>query len=267
MCSLLYGCMIEVFSLKGLQLVNQVCCLARYPFQGPLAFGMFTDRKGQLWVANSDLQNISVWPRGASSPTLILSDPGETPLDVVRGYNGVVYVSNQSGSVSVYARGATSPTSTLLDSRFSAVGGVTLDSRNNLYVVVNGSGGCNIDTYPAGSTTPTQLGICSDVGVGFDSAGNIITTKANQVVVYPPGGTHPIYRFGHIGNPAYFALGTLENNLFVVDAGTGSLGTGTINEYAYPGGTLVNTITFAPALCNKFGCSTYGVAVAFPAPL
>lgn len=268
MCSLLYDCQIEVFDLKTLQLVNQVCCLAQYPFQGSLKFGMFADRKGQLWVANSSLNNISVWPRGATSPSMILDDPGETPLDVVRGHNGVVYVSNQSGSISVYARGATSPTSTLSDPQFAAAGGVTLDAGNNLYAVVNGSRACNIDKYPADSVTPTQLGICSGVGVGFDRAGNIITTSGGQVVIYPPGTTHPMNKFGHMISPAYFAFGTLGNNLFVVDVGPfPSLGVGTINEYAYPSGTLVNTITFAPDLCNKFGCATYGVAVALPAPL
>jgi hypothetical protein len=268
MCSLLYGCQIEVFDLKTLQSVNEICCLAQYPFQGMLKFGMFADRKGRLWVANSSLNNISVWPRGASTPSMILDDPGETPLDVVRGHDGVVYASNQSGSISVYARGATSPTSTLSDPQFAAVGGVTLDSGNNLYVVVTGSRGCNIDRYPARSTTPTQLGICSDVGVGFDATGNTVTTSGGQVVIYPPGGTQPTNKFGHMISPAYFAFGTLRNNLFVVDVGQfPSLGIGTINEYTYPGGALVNTITFAPALCNKFGCATDGVAVALPAPL
>jgi len=172
--------------------------------------GIATDAKGNLFVANSGNNTVTVYPPGQTSPSVTYSNGIGTPYHVALGSDGTLYVANVSstpsgaGSVTEYAPGSTNPKSTITNPSMSAVA-VALDASNNLYVAWYGlsSGAVAIYKYPPGSTSGTNIGLDLPVpsfpvyALAFDHAGNLLLWyetldhATKYLATFAPGATEP----------------------------------------------------------------------------
>ncbi|HZY97281.1 MAG TPA: hypothetical protein VFE35_09270 [Candidatus Cybelea sp.] len=218
------------------------------------------DTAGDLYVANVDGATVTVYPPGATKPSLTYTKGLTNPLTPAVGNDGTLYVSNfnpdGSGTILEYPPHHMKPTF-----KIPLVGGavgLAVDASNNVYVTTYGSIG-NVVKFPPKSKNGKDLGI----KLGF--AGRLILDKKGDIIVcdqavpavdvFPPGATKPSKQIttGFV-DPFALALNKPERRLFVAD-GAGK----TVNVYSYPGLKLVSVI-------NRSGTS-YGLAINPPAPL
>lgn len=215
--------------------------------------GIGVDREGDVYVANSDDENILVYAAGSSSPTSTLVDNNEFPDDVTVAPDGTVYVSNAfgpigaSGDVVVYASGASNPKATLVDADFYHVMGVGLDKRGDLYVACNASQGIGSGTvvwFKPGSSQgrPTHIKLGAAGGVGFDGAGHllVIDQEVPSLNVYDIGNAKPIHEFTLPGTSLYFAFNRDSSALYLADYANGAID---VYRYAPAKLTRINKIT------------------------
>jgi hypothetical protein len=150
--------------------------------------GLFVDANRNLWVANET--NVLVFPRGALSPSMTLTDPIGLPIDVTVCPDGTAYVADlydlsntNFASIQVYPPGQTTPTRSLTYSKDFRNPGVTCDAAGNVFVAVLVShylpnAGAVIE-FPGGKQKGVHdLGIVfQDVyGIKPDAAGNLLVS-------------------------------------------------------------------------------------------
>jgi hypothetical protein len=101
--------------------------------------GLYVDAQHDLWVANPGANDVLVFKRGASSPSVTISDPN-APNDVAQCPNGTTYVTDAGGlgGIGVYPPGHTTPVRRL-EPQISGVGGFefydTCDAKGNVFAV------------------------------------------------------------------------------------------------------------------------------------
>lgn len=230
--------------------------------------GLFVDGSEQLWVSNTGARDVLMFKRGKTKPSLLLFDPREYPVDVAVYTDGTVYVANtvtegfKAGDVVAYAAGSKYPTAKLTDPDFSRVIGVALDAKKDVFVsFIDTKNRGRVDEFVAGSTVATHLAIQANFtgGIALDSAGNVVLDDelAPATDVFSPPNWQLMGSFGKTGTPLYLAFGQSEHYLYVAD------GAGAVHQYAYPRGTLVNTISAGWTATSP----PYGVAASPAAPL
>jgi hypothetical protein len=222
-------------------------------------FGLFVDRKRNLYVANVVNGTVTVYSPGTTSPSLTLTGAG-APYDVVVGRDGTVYVANigdldnpsdGSGSVLAYPPGQTTPSKTIV--AFKKVGefptAVALDSSDNLYVVFHrpyDSARPNkplgeILEFSQGSMTKKNLGIhiASPLGLTIDTSNNllVIDQSGPSVEVFPAGSSTPSKVISIPVSAAFVALNHSNDEIWVT-GGFYSI----VHEMSYPAGQLTDTI-------------------------
>ena len=255
--------------------------------------GLFVDRHGDLYVANTIDQNILVFHRGALHAYRVLNDFNSWPVSVAVDTDGTVYVANihvganGPGSVSIYARGATEKIRTLTLPNFKVMS-LALDAQHNLYVsylnlapgtnrqdplYTPGFRGGRIAEFahgfaPARAATP--LTWVTPGGMQFDAQGRIIIAEQGKMNL--PYSGMSIYdlasdtRLSTFGFDEYSsmaeALSADQHTIWAIDSIFG-----TLNEYTYPGGARLRTIgsNAYDELGVWIGDPPYGVAVD-PAP-
>jgi len=216
------------------------------------AQGLFSDSKGDLWVADSANARVYEFAPGTKSPTLTLSDPNGVPSDVtIDETSGTAYVTeyqnnlNAQTLVEVYAKGSTLPTATLGDPNARNGGFGAVDNQGNLYVTfMTQSNKAQVDEWIGGTGTPRNLGL------QLISAGAIVTTKSGGLAIcdpfafrcgiFAPGSTKMSNVFGHMGrrggigpdkppflHPNALALERDERRTFV--------SANSLTEWDYPG--------------------------------
>jgi sugar lactone lactonase YvrE len=166
--------------------------------------GIYINSSGTVYVGDTNNDRILVYANGSTTATQTLSDNG-LPREITGDSNGTIYAGNVlQGNIAVYAAGATSPTSYLTVPNAATVLGVAVDANNDLYVSYDtqagGYGSGQVDEFPAGSTTPTNLGITlvSASGLAIDAKQNLIVCDSADsdpslaaVYVFAPGSTKP----------------------------------------------------------------------------
>ena len=214
--------------------------------------GLYVDKAGNLYIANSNAFNVPIYKRGMTAPFKTLNDPGEYPYGVATNKNGTVYVasaittSHTAGNVAVYAGGRVNPTSFLSDPKWFSAIDVTTDSYNNVYVCFNYAADTNrfgVDEFPAGKTKPVDLGLNlahSCTSIVKDGHHNLVVADsgAKTVDVFPAGSQVPSQTFATAINAAGLTFGSSFGDVYVAGGSPGE-----VDEYTYPAGTLVNTIT------------------------
>ena len=217
--------------------------------------GLFVDSARNLYVCNFGGGTVTVYPNGSITPSLTLTGAG-SPIDVVVGVDGTVYVSNwdsgSAGTLLEYPAGHTTPSVTININGASE--GLALDRRNNLYVAYNDAtiNDGEVLKFAPGSTVGTNLGIHVGYvgGETVDSSGNLLLDDQNipGVDVFPPGATQPSNRITGFSLAFDIALNHPNTRLWVTDPFTA------VYEVTYPGGQIVNTIT--NTISSAFGVAT-----------
>ncbi len=234
---------VDVFSTKG-KLVAQITGVSG---------GLADTKAGDLYVANTDDNDILLYKNDYKTLLATLSDPNEYPsgesYDETTGIvavTNIISTSDGPGTVSFYAKGATKPCKTIGNPAWGRVYFDAFDSKGNLFVdgfdtsgnVVVGeiTGGCK-------ATTITTL----KVGNAIAFAGGVQVTKDDDVAVQdqeslaiytykPPvkgslGMPIATTTFKGAGDPVGFAFTATGKNVWTADAGLS-----VADEYAYPAG-------------------------------
>jgi hypothetical protein len=184
------------------------------------ANGMALDGRGTLYVANWNEGNaggdVTIYPAGATSPSLTLTQGLNVPIDVAVDANDDVYVANRGAapSIVVYPQGQASPAQTITSSLIQQPAQLQFDSGQDLYFSDNNTG---ISELASGSQTPESLnlqGLRKPSGLALDPVnGNIFISDLdlNEVLVYAPGNVKRIRALQPAMGACLLADGRLRN--------------------------------------------------------
>jgi hypothetical protein len=177
--------------------------------------GLAVDGSGNLYVANSGNNTVTVYAPGQTTPSATYSSGISTPLGVAVGSDGTLYVANETGSASYagsvteYPSGSTTPSVTIeLPSEYAI--SVALDSSNGLYVswFDASSFGIAIYKYPSeGSSGGHNLNldlptyVFPAYAIAFDRGGNLVVpceqldhNPPKYLAIFAPGATEPKHK-------------------------------------------------------------------------
>lgn len=153
--------------------------------------GLAIDSAGNLYVANSGANTVTIYPPGSATPSLTLQQDLTTPAAVAVDTNGNVWVSNElgsnQGSVVEFPAGQTTP-STMLTGLNPY--GVATDSSGNLYVGAHNDVAAYVSVYPPGATKPSRTfgkkELIEPLGVAIGPTGDVYVCdyQYNDVFIY-----------------------------------------------------------------------------------
>lgn len=159
------------------------------------AEGVAVDRFGNVYVADTGLEEIFVFARGAVVPKLILDDGGWEPVDVAVSRDGTVYVANLDtefgrtpGNVAVYSPGATESFRSIKDPNFVRVYSVAIDEHHHLVACYAATSGSRCDLFPNGRGK--GINIVAEpgwiTGAAFDRAESLVFNHVDEPNVAGP---------------------------------------------------------------------------------
>ncbi len=204
--------------------------------------GEAVDKSGTLYVANYGNNTVTEYPKGASSPSVTLSNGISKPRDVSVDSSGILYVADGSASeILEFKPGSTSPDATVSITHPSDL---TNAKNGDLYVTYNESSTGRAATCKPLATTCTDLGISVGLaqGIAIDLQGNLLVGDYyGQVIdIYKPGQTAPFRQITtKLEEPAKLALDTKDKTLYQADPANFS-----VDIYNYKAGTQESTFTF-----------------------
>jgi sugar lactone lactonase YvrE len=226
---------INIYSVPGYSKVGRISSGLDFPE------GIATDTNGNLYVANTDGDAVTIYKPGTTSPDRTLID-SHGPDDVAVATNGYVFTGDQAGGVDVYAPGQTNPSTRLTNSGISIVRGVAVDASNNVYATgTNASSKGVVIEYTDMSGGGTNLGLQdleSPLGVLIDKNNNVVVSDvgANEIFIYPQGKTSPSSEIS-VSGPHRSAVNQQENLIYVPQ---GPAGTEVLD---YPSGARVTSVS------------------------
>lgn len=206
--------------------------------------GIRIDRHGNLWVPDGKADTTTEYAPNCGSAELTIPDPDGEPADVGFDRAGSIYIlniNNTSGApvVHVYNSAGTG-LRTLTDPSFAVLFGVNSDNKGNVFVsnLTSGNVGNVVEfahgTMPGKALSGVSLGL-PGVPV-FDSANNLIISdwRNHTIDVFAPPYTGAPKTSTLMGGSIWCPLDHPERHIYCGDAGHGS-----IDVYAYPGGTYL----------------------------
>jgi sugar lactone lactonase YvrE len=206
--------------------------------------GAAVDRKGNLYITNTNSNSVTEYPRDGLHPSFTYSSGLGAPAGVAVDAQQNVYVTSlQPASLEVFGQSANTPSLKIANLPYPI--DVAVDAAGNVFVTTYTSNFSNgeIFEYGPGSTQGTNLGIVTKVpgGIALDRSHNIVTADQTLpgVLVFPPGQTQPSRTFAQNAldpDPVRFLRS--EKRVYVGDA----IGNA-VYVYDYPSGKLVDTIT------------------------
>ena len=218
---------IEIFKQVGKNQMPMGTITSGVNFPG----GLTVDSKGNLYVVNEGANNVTVYAKGTTSPSLTYSTELSDCSDVAVANDGTVYIANfnglKNGWVTVYPQGNISKVYQITDFGGGAPLEVALDKHQNLYVEfdLNGNGSTAVNEYAPGSTTGTNLNLSFQFGAGVqvDKAGNVVVVQQvepSEILVFPPGQTSPskTITLPNAGQPFAIAISKRGRVMFAGDS-------------------------------------------------
>jgi hypothetical protein len=238
---------IDIFSVPKYLLVGQITDGIDVPS------GIATDSNGNLYVANSYSDTVTVYPLRESTPSLTLTVPGN-PNGVAVAANGYVVVGDYSGAVDVYPPGRTSPSSRLTNPNIGHVYVVAVDAENDVYAggsdsTTNYSGTPVVVKYAKMRGSGTVVGLKNlptrISGMLVDEHGNIVVSGCGghsilqDICIYPPGKKSPSSKLS-VEDAFGVAFDEKENLIYVAQYSYRF-----VRVLDYPSGSLVAIIPLA----------------------
>ncbi len=226
------------------------------------AEGLWVDKAGNLYVANSGGGNVTEYAPGGTTPICTYSKKLVGPIDETTDDAGNVYVvdfnhDQSPGYIDEYKQ-----CSNAIAARYPIVTppeGVAVDAQGDVFVSYTTVAGGAFEEFKVGQTTPMVLRARtsdSPAGLVLDGKGNLISDQQGLTQPHKPGTIAviaPPYKkvttfVTGLGIPFRLALNREQTLLFDVD---------TFNEkvsiYQYPSGKLVKTLGVADGVTNPGG--------------
>lgn len=200
---------------------------------------LFVDAKLNVYASNAGNNTVTAYAPGSTTPLITISGGINTPTGITVDSAGTVYAANVgNNTVTEYPAGQTSPSITISFPSASPEN-LAAGPGNTLYA----STFQGIYTVPAGSSTPTNLGlnIGSPGADQVDSQGNIavLDEDTNNVDVFDAGQTNPATVITVGGFPFELALNKKAKKLYVSNL----IGSGfVIQDVKYPKGSAPVTV-------------------------
>jgi hypothetical protein len=200
---------------------------------------LFVDKKLNVYATNAGNNTVTAYAPGTTSPLITISSGISTPTGLSVDSAGTVYVANvDNDTVTEYPAGQTSPSITV--SFPSATPENLANGPSNTLYASTFQG---IYTVPAGSSTPTNLGlnIGSPGADEVDSQGNIVVLDedTDNIDFFPAGQTNPTSMEAVGGFPFEIALSKTAKKVYVSNLeGSGFI----IQEYNLPKGSAPVTV-------------------------
>jgi serine/threonine-protein kinase len=157
--------------------------------------GIAVDKAGALYVTNEGNNTVTVYPHGASTPSLTISTGINGPYGIAVDSSGDVFVSNlNNNNITAYKAGATTPFETIDFTPYGQPVGVGVDGSDNIWVACDTSNG--VFEIPAGTQTVNNSGLTSlngpiDVSFGKRDVIYVSNFATPNVNIYAYGTTSP----------------------------------------------------------------------------
>lgn len=223
--------------------------------------GMSVDPGGNLYVADSNGADVTVYRPGTTVPFFTITAGLTRPSSVAIGNDGTVYVTDFAGEVQEYRAGATQPfltippipansspsaSNTPTDVAVDAAGDIDVFYDYEQYIVSSGF----VVEYPHGQTVGQTLANITTThggGIDLDRAGNIAlawpgsSRAGSGVAIYAAGTDKRLEYWGARTNPSQLRLGAHEDRVYTADSYVN-----VIRIYTYPEGRLIRKISLPP---------------------
>jgi streptogramin lyase len=120
--------------------------------------GLFLDTAGTLYVTNTSGGTVTLYPAGATAPSLTLSQGLSQPVYAAADGQGNVWVTSRGTppSIVIYPPGGTTPSRTITDSLIQLPEQLAFDSVGNMYF---GDDITGVSEILAGTTRPVSLNL------------------------------------------------------------------------------------------------------------
>lgn len=191
------------------------------------AAGMRLDASSNLYVATYDNNTVEVFPPGATSPSLTLSQGLNEAVDVAVDASDNVYVcSRNPPQISVFPPGSTAPSAVITNSLIAHPMALEFDNAGDLYAADFDTG---VSVIPAGSQQPALLplrNVQRPLGIAIDPIDDNLFafvsftgSGGSHVVEYKPGRTRS-HRYLNAPDAAgdYLTMGQVGNDEFVFES-------------------------------------------------
>lgn len=221
---------------------------------GGCPYGMAVNQAKTLYLADSCLSQIELYPKGSTTMKSTITDGISFPLGVAIDKSQTLYVSTGS-AIQEYAKGSTSPTKTITGGGLSEPFGVSLDAGGNLYIADFGAEA--VFELPAGGSSVTNLGLqdlSEPLGTAVDQKTGLLWVtdgSGDKVNVYQLGGsTSPIQTIAGSGFPYALSIqnqGKPQGTVVEGDEGSDAVYAFQAGQYT-PYATLTNSIDEMTAL-------------------
>ncbi len=221
--------------------------------------GLWADKKGNLYVANSGNASVTEYKKGRGTPICTYSSGVADPIAVSGDDAGNVYVvdfnfANRPGHVDRFAQCMNS-----IVKQYDVEGspeGVALDAKGDIFVSYQGPSAGNFLEFKRGAKTPTFLAatVVSAGGLIIDKNGVLIADDQAGAIdlIAPPYAQTRLFASG-VHDPLHASLNKSETLLFNANVGLGLTYPGTVTIYSYSSKILLETITQADGIDGAYG--------------
>lgn len=225
--------------------------------------GLALDSMGNLYVADTRSNRVTVYARGSGTPKQTYSDGLSSPVDVALDASDDVFVANFASFTNLvveYPAGSDKPESAVDDQCSCFPTAIAQEPNGDLLAAYN--------TFYAQTTlyryAPNKKdGHLLHLSFGeptWEAAGTVVApdkdlivarTTPGAVLVFGPGGGNPKHIFDQGGMPRMLAADFAHGRLFVADQAAAR-----VTVLAYPGGKQVGT--FSSGLRSVYGVAFDG---------
>jgi hypothetical protein len=223
------------------------------------ADGVWVDKKGSLYVANTGNGGVTEYKKGRGTPVCTYSSSMIDPVSVTTDDAGDVYVADYNHGLVPGRIDRFPQCKDTIAKEYDIAGsplGVAVDAKNDIFVSYQTPSSGHFLEFKRGRTKPTPLGATVTFAAGLivDKNGVLIADdQAGSIdTIAPPYAQTRLFASG-VHGPLHASLNKSETLLFNANVGLGLTYPGTVTIYSYSSKILLETITQAEGIDGAYG--------------